>query len=70
MRKISGSLNLEFNIFMLIQFFFHLSTVHRRRKNIILGVHDSVGNWTFDPNSLILSRPIFIIFTQLIFFLA
>lgn len=30
--------------------FFHISTVHRWRKNWILGLHDTVDNWTLDHN--------------------
>ncbi|KAG5594328.1 hypothetical protein H5410_035560 [Solanum commersonii] len=30
--------------------FFHISTTNRRRRNRILGLNDSVGNWAFDHN--------------------
>lgn len=32
--------------------FIHFTTIHRRRRNHILGLVDSVGNCTFDPNTI------------------
>ncbi|GKV02365.1 hypothetical protein SLEP1_g14812 [Rubroshorea leprosula] len=32
--------------------FFHISTVHHRARNRILGLKDSTGNWIFDPLAL------------------
>lgn len=28
---------------------FHIATTNRRRKNRIIGWHDTVGNWTYNP---------------------
>ncbi|KAK4729525.1 hypothetical protein R3W88_022513 [Solanum pinnatisectum] len=32
--------------------FFHISTTNRRRRNRIIGLNDSVGNWTFDLETI------------------
>lgn len=31
---------------------FHFSTIHRRKCNRILSFHDTVGNWTFDNDTI------------------
>lgn len=49
--------------------FFHTTTIDRRRKNRILGLNDSIGNWTFDKgaiNNIILNHLKNIYSTELI----